>query len=139
MPERGATATELLRAEEAKDRAQDVAGRGLQLDSAHRAPVAPELAARRHGAAKDGALGNGRKGRLQTRRPDGLPRLLLRSIPRRSEKKRTPEPTTGRFQNAAKNRAELGQERAGARLGGSNAAFMLPALRRAKKQFPADR
>ena len=35
-----------------------MAGRGLRLDSAHRAPVAPELAARRDGAAEAGALGN---------------------------------------------------------------------------------
>ena len=50
-----------------------------------------------------------------------------------------PESTTGSVRNAAKNRAKLGQERAGARLGRFNAAFMLPALRRAKKQFPATR
>ena len=64
-------------------------------------------------------------------------RILIRSIPHRS-RKRAPEPKTGRKQNAVTNRAELGQERAGARPGGSNAAFMPPAARGAEKQFLAD-
>ena len=59
---------------------QAVAGRGLRLDSAHRASVPPELAARRDGAAKAGALGDEAPRK-------GLPRLLLRSIPRRSRQR----------------------------------------------------
>ena len=71
-------------------------------------------------------------------------RILIRSIPRQSRQRAPEQKTgagaekTGRKQNAVTNRAELGQERAGARPGGSNAAFMPPASRGAEKQFLAD-